>query len=631
MAEGTAVVAALLLCGVLLWLPGLALVTWLLPGLPHLVRAAVAPAASLGVLFALAAYLDVVGVPVRWETVALPVVLASVVVLVVALRRRRSRPRVGLEHVALLAAVVIAYGLWWYAVRSAQTVPPYDDGANAGIFVHRIGLLQTVAPDQVIATDLGDGAGGVAYYPLALHLVAAFLVALTGLEPGAALHVETATLLAVALPVGAFALTRRLASPLRRLLPAVAAGAAALVSAALPGMPWTHVPWGGLALVAGIALMPGMLVLVPELWRRAALPVGVVLGAAVAGVFAAHSSEVVSGVVIGAGMLAGWCGLRRRRWLRSARAAVVTAAVALLLLGPVLSALGGGLGERIAGTPGPAYAAREAVRNGWFSLLGAPRLGDAWGERQNYLAWVLTVLLVLGVVAARRARPVLGMALASSVLAGLALWAMVGSELARRLATPWYANGPRLLATLTVPVVVLVGIGVAWLAGRVRWRVGLVAVVGSAAVLVPAVATCAVLGSRTYNAYSPVTSGDRDAYAWLADHVAPGERVLNDSHDGSMWMYPLATVAPVFGPKSDLWQTAEWDERWYLLAHAADLGSDVRAQQAARDLSVRYIMVGERVIYGAGRQLDPNALLDSAALQEVYRSGSARIFEILPP
>ena len=116
MGEGAAVLLALVLCGVLLWLPGLALVTWLLPGLPHLVRAAVAPAVSLGVLFALSAYLDVLGVPVRWQTVALPVVIASVAVLVIALRRRRSRPLVGLEHVVVLAAVVIAYALWWYAI-----------------------------------------------------------------------------------------------------------------------------------------------------------------------------------------------------------------------------------------------------------------------------------------------------------------------------------------------------------------------------------------------------------------------------------------------------------------------------------------------------------------------------------
>ncbi len=629
MGEAVTVLLALVVCGVLLWLPGMALVTWLLPGLPHLVRAAVAPAASLGVLFALAAYLDVLGVPVRWQTVALPVVAASVVLLAVVLRRRRTRPRVGVAHVVLLAAVVVAYGLWWYAIGSTQTVPPYDDGANAGIFVHRIGLLETVAPDQVIATDLGDGSGGVAYYPLALHLVAAFLVALTGLEPGAALHVETATIVAVALPVGAFALTRRLAHRVTSVLPAVAAAAAAAGSAALPGLPWSHLPWGGLALVAGVSLMPGLLVLVPELWRRAAVPVGVVLGAAVAGVFAAHSSEVVSAVVLGGAMLAGWCGLRRRRWVRSLTAAAVTVGAGLLLLGPVLPALGGGLGERAAGTPGPAYAPGDALSNGWFSLLGAPQLADEWGQRQLYLAWVLTALLVVGAVAARRSRPVLGMMLASVAMACLAWWAMVGSEVAQRLATPWYANGPRLLATLTVPVVVLVGIGVARLAGRSRWRIELVALLTAVTVLVPAIATCAVLGSRTYNAYSVVTAGDRDTYAWLADHVRPGERVLNDSHDGSMWMYPLETVAPVFGPKSDLWQTPAWDERWYLLEHAADLGSDSRAQRAARDLGVRYIAVGERVVFGAGRQLEPDVLLDSAALQEVYRSGSARIFQIL--
>ena len=35
------------------------------------------------------------------------------------------------------------------------------------------------------------------------------------------------------------------------------------------------------------------------------------------------------------------------------------------------------------------------------------------------------------------------------------------------------------------------------------------------------------------------------------------------------------------------------------------------------------------MVYGEARQLDPNLLLDARGLREVYRSGSARVFEIV--
>ncbi len=620
-----AVVAALALCAVVLWLPGTVLTWWLLPGSSRLVRLAVAPAVSYGLLYGLASYLDVVGARVQWRTVALPVVVAAAVGGFLLLRARGwTRPRLAVPHLALGAAVVVAYGLWWWAIRSTTTVPTYDDGANAGIFTYRIGLLGTIAPDRIIATDLGDGAGGVAFYPLALHLVASFLVQLTGLEPGAALHVQTATLVAVALPVGTFALTRAVTRAARPagVLPGAAAGASALVVAALPAMPWGHLPWGALAMVSGIALMPAGLLLTLALPRHGARA-GVLLGAAVAGVFAVHSSEVVTCAVLGAAALGAVCARQRRRWRAALRGAGAAAATGLLALGPVLALLGGGLSERAAGTPGPAEAPLDALHDGWLGLLSAPTLADEWGGRQVLLAWVLSALLVLGLAVARADRVVVAMTVASGLLALLAWACITGSTVAHRLAIPWYSNGFRLLATLTVPVGMLVGIGIARLLGRAPLRVGAVTVGLGVLLLAPAVAICATIGSRTYDAYSVVTASDRDAYAWLAAHTRPGERVLNDSHDGSMWMYPLDGVAPVFGPKSDLWYRAGWQDRWYLLQHAAQLGVDPQVRRIADDLDVRYLLVGERVVYGEDRQLDLPLLLASGAWREAYRSGDA--------
>lgn len=622
------VLAAAGVCAVVLWLPGLAALGVLLPGTSRLARIAAAPALSLGLLYALAGYLDLVGVRVDWASVALPMVLVAAVVLGVRLRHGIAVPRLRWEHLVLAVSVIVALWLWCYAVGSPTTVPTYDDGANAAIFTHRIDLLGTLAPDRIIATDLGDGAGGVSYYPLALHLVASFLVAVTGAGAGLALHVVTALLVAVCLPVGAFALTRRLVGTDlgqgRR--PAVAAAAAGALAAVLPGLPWGQLPWGALAMVSGIALLPGLLLLVRELvghpWQA-----GVALGVATAGLFGAHSSEVVTGAVLGAGMVAAIAGRRAVVWRDAFAGGSLAVVTALLLLGPVLPTLSGGLSERAAGTPGPSMYPVQALNDGWMSLIGAPELADEWGVRQRYVAWAVTLLVVLGVWAARRARPVLGMAVASGLLAVLAWACLLGSPLAHTLATPWYANGYRLLATLTVPLLVLAGTGVALLAGRHWGRILAVGGVLALAVAAPAVAVSGVIGSRTYAAYSVVTVGDRDAFAWLGAHVPGGERVLNDSHDGSMWMYPVAGVAPVFGPKSDLWQTPAWQDRWYLLQHAAQLGVDGRARRIADELDVSYAFVGDRVIYGEARQLDRSVMVASGAWREVYRSGSAVVLQ----
>ncbi|HET8971608.1 MAG TPA: DUF6541 family protein, partial [Candidatus Nanopelagicales bacterium] len=569
------------------------------------------------------------------QTVALPVVVLAVVVLVLR-RGGLHRPRLGVAHLVLALSVVVAFGLWWWAIRSPDTVPTYDDGANAGIFTARIGLLGTVSPDRIIATDLGNGAGGVAYYPLALHLVASFLVSLTGVGIPAALHVEVATVVAITLPVGAFALTRRLARELpgRSLRPGVAAAAAAVLAATVPSVPWGQLPWGALALVSGVALLPGLLLLLhalPTAGSGSAGPrLGLVLGVATAGLFSVHSSEVATAAVLGVALVIALAGRDGARWRAVGRALLVVVAAGVVLLGPVLPDLAGGLQERAAGTPGPAAGAGDALAYGWYNLLSAPQLADQWGGRQRWLAWALTALVVVGVVVARRSRAVVALVVGSGVLALVAFGALVGSSFAQRLATPWYANGYRLLVTLVVVVAVLVGIGAAALAGRPWPRVALVGVALAAFVAVPSVLLSAVIGSRTYAAYSVVTAADRDTYAWLAAHTGPGERVLNDSHDGSMWMYPLAGVAPVFGPKSDLWADPQWADRWYLLKNAADLGTDPRARAIAAEESVRYIAVGDRVVYGAGRQLDRAALAQSSVLREVYRSGSAVVFEIVP-
>src|SRR5690606_11847924 len=51
--------------------------------------------------------------------------------------------------------------------------------------------------------------------------------------------------------------------------------------------------------------------------------------------------------------------------------------------------------------------------------------------------------------------------------------------------------------------------------------------------------------SLPYGDGPTVSTGEREAYAWLAENVRDGERVLNDSRDGSAWMYSFSGVEPM--------------------------------------------------------------------------------------
>jgi hypothetical protein len=214
----------------------------------------------------------------------------------------------------------------------------------------------------------------------------------------------------------------------------------------------------------------------------------------------------------------------------------------------------------------------------------------------------------------------------ATAILGLAVAALAGASWAYVAAIPWYANGLRVGAPTAVVLLVVAGHGVA----MVRWSAARLA-------LIPLVAVLAVgglvvgldVGTTSYAGKSVVTDADRAAFVWLGSHVTAGTRVLNDSHDGSMWMYDLAGVAPVFGPKSDLWMSRTFESRRYLLAHAQDMPDDRRAGRIVAEWAVDYVFVGERTVTGEPRQLDLAGLLESSSWRVAFQQGGAYVFEHL--
>lgn len=611
-------------CVVLLWVPGLAVMVLIAPWASRLVALAVAPAISFALLFGLGSYLDLAGVRVQWQTVALPVVMLSALVLgSVAIRRTHLPVTWQAGHGLLGAAMLIALGLWLAVIGSLNVVPPNDDSAQHAIMATRIELLGTLRPDRIIATDLATGTGGVSYYPMGLHLIAAFLMALTGIGVALALQVVLVTCCAIALPLGTYVLARHLATTVA-LRADVVAGVAALVVAVLPTFPWGQLTWGPLALASGAALVPAVVLLALYLpaghrW------VGVLFGLASSGVFVVHNSQALAVVVLAAPMVIAVLGRSAEVWRGVLWRLLAALAVSLIVLVPVLGTLPGGVTERGIGTEGTILNPIAALRATWVNLSIGAIIGDQLTSWQWATAISLTLLVAAGIWWGRRCAQMVGLAIGSGLIM-IVVWAcLAGFMWARLLAFPWYSGGYRLSATLCIPVAIFIGLAVTnllqhWARRVILLPVGVVAVAAC-------VATSAQLGRHTYANYSVVTAADRATYEWLAVHQPVGSRVLNDYGDGSMWMYVLAGATPMFAPKTELWRSEQWADRRYLLSHASS--PDARARQIARMYGVTYAVVGERTAADHHQLLSAAALASSPAWRQVFRSGDAYVFQLV--
>ena len=198
------------------------------------------------------------------------------------------------------------------------------------------------------------------------------------------------------------------------------------------------------------------------------------------------------------------------------------------------------------------------------------------------------------------------------------------------LTSPWYGDPVRISTLLTftlVPPVAYLAVRLVDGAGSARTRVI------AAALIVTAVAGQGLVSGwrmvhRNYADFSVVTASDRKAFDWLRVHTSADERVLNGLADGSQWLYPLTGVALV-NPTNAESGTESVDRRW-LTGHADFVRDGPRTEALLRRLNVRYALVGERTFPRTDNVLHADALAASGRWHEVYRSGSARVFELTP-
>ena len=619
-------VAAVLLWPLVAMLPGYLVVSALEPHRRTLERWAVAPLVSIAVAFVPAAWVDRLR-PGSGLTVAAVTLAASSAAAWVVLRRRgtamvaipRPLPR---PYAALLVVVALGCALGAAVVlRSAgglDSVVPNDDGDGHGWFVARILLTGSVDPPTVTTIDpLAPPSGG--FYPLGLHVLGGLVAA--GSAVPAALVVVGVLAAAVWAPLSVFVLARRLTTD------AVAAVAAGLLALATPWFPYAQMEWGGWTLIVAVALVPALVVVLLDVLSRRGLPVAVL---ALAGMLAEHVTEVVVvallvvlTLVLDRSVHATL--VRRVGWMLVAG---VTAAVATL---PMLRGIGAAtaVGQVDSTSMGSLEALREVVQKPFFGFEGpepaAAALLTAWGVASLALLAVGSVLLWRRPIAR-------GVVTATWLFTVLAFLAYTGR--AGLLTLPWYGSGNRLLVQATALAVIPTAAVVVAAAQAVRRREDATAL-RTVAVLA-AILLGSMLMARTVQAGDTsfrralVTSDLVAAFRWLAAHSEHGERVLNDSRAGTVWVYDATAgaVVPLFGPKHN-WRTdPDWAGRVYLQDHVTQVATDTRVRDEAARWDVRYVLVGPSVVPGGTPTLDPAAIAATPALREVFRSGDVRIYEL---
>jgi len=660
-----------------------------------------APPASIGVLTLAAAGTALAGLRFAWWSAA---VVAVVVVLLTAavhrlLRGRRPPPdesapdrpgpdrpraerparegsRTELVVVVVLLAAAAAYALELTRRGFGTLGTPSQeyDVVTHTMVTARLLFTGDAAPWRALALDPVTGAGA-RYYPSGLHEWAA-IVAGSGSSWGASavsgFNATSVLVLALVQPLGLLALGDRALVRHGRLAGAAAGLVSVLAYQPLQAM---HHDSGALPNATAIALGPGLIALLlpprdaagrarrhesgrhsaadgaPQaLGLRALLPRVVPLALGCIGAVNVHPTAAVTV----AGGVGGWLLgelLLRRRWPLPWRWVVVVAAagtIAGLVLAPMLgsaAAAGSGSSERFARDV-PATDLGAAV----WRVLSLPLQGAIDPQQTHHQWWLAAAVVVGALVAGRRG---------AGVLVAWLLWSavdvafLVGAT-GPGLTTIWdtaYNSYYRIAGHGSGWAWLLAGVGVVRVAELVGRRApALVPVVGGALALAVATGTVVQSGPTEVRAlrerysdpqYQRVDDDDVAAGRWLADHVRPGDRVLNSGNDGSTYDYVLDEV-PILS--ATVVGTGGAPEVRTLLAHFREFPVDPAVRAIARDEHVRWVVVDSDAPYlpirgEVAQFFSSDAYVVPPGLQgldglpgvsPVFRSGTVTVYAVDP-
>jgi hypothetical protein len=118
------------------------------------------------------------------------------------------------------------------------------------------------------------------------------------------------------------------------------------------------------------------------------------------------------------------------------------------------------------------------------------------------------------------------------------------------------------------------------------------------------------------------------AMTWLAQRVQPGETVMNDSGDGSAYMYATEGIRPLFGHVLSSASHVCATQR-ALLRRFSCLDSDPAVRAAVTELNIRYVFLGSGFIRPYSERVQGlRQLSDSPSLRLVYDRDGVQVYEV---
>ncbi len=609
------------------WVPGTLVVSAVFPLSTLLQRLAVAPLVSIGVGFSAGSWAGVVGLGRPVDVVLVALASVTLVCAVVVVRRdspvpgRLRRAAADRTNQVVGSAIGLVVVLWTVSIaRSAPglaAVAPNSDGNAHGARVARILLTGSLDPSAVNVFDL-ESASPSEFYPLGIHALAAQVARVVGSGPS--LMVALTLVASVALCLGSAALGRSVGGP--RTAAAAAVSSALLVPFATYGQVW----WGPVPFQVAMTSVPALAVLVLAARGRGGLAAAAL---AWAGMLGLHLSEVlVSGLLVALTLVLARGSVRARA--RSLVGPAGSFAFAMVIAGPTVV----GILTQVGRTPQdptmnlpPVLALLNELLHPYLVMSQAAPVPQTLIVLAS---GALAVATIIGCYLAWNRSVGRAVVLTWLAVAALGVAAYVTSP--GLVTVPWYGNGDRVSAQAAGLLPVLLGTGLLAVARAARTRraaSALLAVASTAVALVMAVQTV-VASSQAISDYAVVTPDDRAAFAWLATHVDPDRRVLNDHRDGSPWMYDATggTAPPVFAikPAALFLGNPDFAGRLYLRDTITRIAVDPKTQEEARRWRIQFVMVGARSYPDIPPMVPDGA--DPAGLTLVFRSGDARVYRL---
>jgi hypothetical protein len=632
------------------WVLGPGLALGYLLGLRGVAAWGMAPVIGVALVATTAVGAEAVGVD--WSVTVVLVVCAAAVLVVGAaaylLRRhaffhRDADPRgvtlaavAGLVPAAILGAMTVVAAMGSPDALSQRFDTPFHYNALAYI-------RDSHHASSLTMSALGNPDVPATFYPAAWHDLGSLVMLSTGASIPVTANMLVAVIAVVVWPLSCLLLVRQLFGRNRAAL-----AVAGVLSVGFPAFPWDLMGWGVLwPNLLGLSIAPAALAVVVTLtgWARddaiGRPRAWFLLVVAIGATGLAHPNVLFSLAVLSVFFVAAALvrrGVRLRGEGRTWRGGTeILAFLAVLLVAWWWAAT----------TPA------LAVARGWnWQAFETP--AAAFGEvllnatNRREAIWLLSAVVLAGMLAARRRHPVLRLVvlghLATAFLYILA--AGISRPDTEKFIGYWYNDSHRLAAMLPITGVPLAVGGILFLAAvvaekvptlpRVRLATSLTsAAVGLAMILVGATgllnpADREVRVSVTYPRVEErklVTDEMRAFYDRIAERIPPDAVVAGNPFDGSVLLWALADREVLYPH----FLTATGEEQAYLAAHLDEVATDPRVCEVADELGVEYLLIGrpegrrdERFYVGieaiAESAYTPGLeLLDSAGPSRLYR------------